>query len=1753
MGGISALEQIKLFVFLVPFVGVCWGCYKFNLPKKHRARQFSMPIIALLLSVYAFFKIQQLNDELFQLFDGALKAIDGVIDTNHSASPSQFLSELLSQKGAESEEFLQNLKGIQNNEAVQSLLQQHGIDPSSTEAIRGAMQNEDFVKNLMAELPSVPNNSDITLPSFEIPQGIKSFIRMVRSFMGNAFDLNLLISYILNFACAAAFLAIKGVLLPVINKACDWNDVLQYTVRSFYEPHEVKADYYDRYEKSKKSKKKDDNKKKNVNKKKGSEDDKEDKLVKEWFILPQMTSYHKLLWAGFFGVFVATIAVFLASVYHPEWAAFKAQFYPVFIVLIFGEVVAFLDGYEFEPEPEKVKPEEKKAPAVNPEYPKIWEELRTTYPDNMLRRNPDVLDQEAPQEAPKLDKDLSFLLNSGNENLKTISDYFKRFPEEEIEPSYVEGCVRLLQGKSVLFCNPFYEDLDKYLFPVIIYNLLSYKKCLFIMGRDSTAEDFQAWLHKGVKDFLGADGLWKTEIITEAPDNYDLGILKFSDIYNLDILNTNKDFFAQVGFVFILEPSRILATGQLALSLIVNQLDLAHCDKITYCTCDHNCDGLVDALSHALRTSITHVIATLPGNGFNLQIFWDADSQNMQYKILENVTHYLGIGTEISLVGMKHHVCNSLVPLKSSKERSKQNECWFACDKFPILDMMWIAGQYYHQICHYTGMEVGQEQFNKALEVRANIWHCPKADSTYLIVEDEYNNLFEMARIFSSRSLKEGFVNIISSHYLLRDYMINFIDLFLSDAKAIPTIVPDYARTERNVILKLLLMMTTFPLSEEFIRRELVLSGIFENIDYDLKGKPSSSNRKDSIDDHTDLYNKFCALIRKHITDSSNENERIELKRVAIERTLEDGISVQYDPHYEIREDNHIINNCIKNLKNAYFICEDELTDKHYISAKLYGHVLQCYLPGQFITMEGKYYQVVSISDKNGIVLRRAADHIDKRLYYRQIRDIVLKSWTPDESVGACIKIELQSGMKLTVEHGFADYEVQTPGYLECAPYNDIKHARLFELEDIPVRNYHYKNVLRLKLPEISQNVIEYKLNDIQTIELAEMQALKDKCQAVDRKIELALNQKMSEELDQHRARELQNKAIEEAERLKKEIMSKSVSNLAPAIKLKNALLKCCAIENENNESNDQNNDKTIEEIFNSLNNAETLEKVRFTICLILNEIFKTTYPESWQYINVVTKIDSEISDNLKNANYHLKYHALFQGGVDEECVDQPDNSADLDSKADNDVDSSEITDGVAVAEIELLPESQETSLEEVAEKAGVEATIIECEAPIQSSAKVESAPNGAEDVAGVSPEPQMGSAKTDVLKELASNLLDDGDEDHELNETDLIAELTRDSKESVSIPSNSEPLLNAPAKDDVTSDKHLDAQGNDMSADVDKDTAVDIANDQADDVVLDWATRGKLEKAASPIYKPGEALRSLIVKTAAQEKPADVFDISVQPFDINIPRAVPKQNTSMSYILNSPNMDAPAMMNKVAEDQTASSRSNDFDEKLADNREDNNVNLAENGVSSEEITKENVSKQEYIYVLEDSEIDLGLTVSIERYMDRYFEIIYDFLVWHVQKMSESNSGNATVSDLEVDLSLPEPPVSVEDDESNEEQGIIQRIIQFFKNLFGSKDEAPVKKSDSHQAPETKPDTPLPPPNQDYASNCFLKYGDVKFDRALAVKETIAYLGLLGYDSNRLDKARAKADETRLKKEAEAQTIAQKNKEAVESESNVAS
>jgi hypothetical protein len=195
------------------------------------------------------------------------------------------------------------------------------------------------------------------------------------------------------------------------------------------------------------------------------------------------------------------------------------------------------------------------------------------------------------------------------------------------------------------------------------------------------------------------------------------------------------------------------------------------------------------------------------------------------------------------------------------------------------------------------------------------------------------------------------------------------------------------------------------------------------------------------------------------------------------EEIVGDEMRIVSSVYYTIRNKGTKLAEYARNLSNAYFIIEDDKDKNYYLGAMLYGQVFQKFLPGQLLTYSGKYYQVQTITVQNGVVLRRAADHITDRKCYRQRREYALSGFTLDPAMGA-----RRTGRGVELSRGFSDIVVKTHGYFELTSLDNLAAAHRVDLSSIPDRTYKNKAMLCLKLPEVSEDVrftITILLNEI--------------------------------------------------------------------------------------------------------------------------------------------------------------------------------------------------------------------------------------------------------------------------------------------------------------------------------------------------------------------------------------------------------------------------------------------------------------------------------------------------------------------------------------------------------------------------------------------------------------------------------------------------------------------------------------------------
>ncbi|MGN0114101.1 MAG: hypothetical protein ACI396_02115, partial [Acutalibacteraceae bacterium] len=732
----------------------------------------------------------------------------------------------------------------------------------------------------------------------------------------------------------------------------------------------------------------------------------------------------------------------------------KSVFYPVFGIILVGELYFYLDGATKREYSKDILGEDEDAfRIVN--YSLLRKFLRSVFGDKLLAENTSI--NNALAYDITTDEIIRELEKNEDQKVTSFAAYIDMLNKTgfSIDHNYLYSSLDLLNGKSILFNNPFYNDLIPYAFYPMNRALLSHQKVLVVLGRHSIENDIKEWLEKGIGAVTNIPFLWKIGVLSNEDQELDIGIVTRSDVLDIELHNANSDFLENVGFVVVIEPSKLISTAQIGLNLLVKKCRANEDKNIVYCLCDKNCDGLVDAMSHVLMTSITEVSATKKHLGTSSYMCWEADDEYLHHRLVPNISRYLGMGTELSFAALKNQV---------SKTK------WYGGEAFPVTDIRWIDNQYYYDLTKYAGLPTSQEAMDERFVTSPNFWSAQVEKNNYLTVEDEANNMFEILRDFSTRTTEQGFINIISSEYLLKDYMADNASIFEADAKAIPFIAADYTRSNRNTVLRLILMMSTYPVSSDILNKELSLLGITV---FDLKKQL-----------WFELYKCFSdvASIANLPDDYMQAVQEAYLKPISHKKfewnndiiAIEDIISLKsgkMETTYSI-VDASFISVCVSELRSAGYVAEDEKGQQYYLGAELGGHIYQKYLPGQFFTFGGKYYEMQYLTADGQVLVRRAADHITGRPTYRQIREYTVFGLKPSDKIGAAQDI---AGLKVVKE--FADISVKTAGYYRMVKYNDFSTAKRISFEGekngIPERVYCNKEILRIELPDF-----DGKLND---------------------------------------------------------------------------------------------------------------------------------------------------------------------------------------------------------------------------------------------------------------------------------------------------------------------------------------------------------------------------------------------------------------------------------------------------------------------------------------------------------------------------------------------------------------------------------------------------------------------------------------------------------------------------------------------------
>ena len=741
--------------------------------------------------------------------------------------------------------------------------------------------------------------------------------------------------------------------------------------------------------------------------------------------------YRSLYWSSM----AVTVGFIAFALTFPGWPGFSAVAFPALATMIIGEFYFAVDGLTKDEYEGHLFGEQDAARRIG-NYGPLRDVLESTFPDRVIADGVHLSSLAAMESAFRVGE----MTRSPEPGIRLAGSYFERLRLEgaDIDVNLVAASAHLIAGRNVLFANPFYKDLTPYLALPAYRTLLEGHKCLVIAGRDSVMHDLRDWISDGLADITGIPDLWRVRALDSVSrDEADVGILRLSDLHNVELLVNNDEFFRDVGLIVLAEPALMLATGQLGLEIILDRCGRE--STVSVAAFDANHDGLVDTLSHLIKANLTEVVASSLPLGASCEVVWQSDGPHLHTSILPGVSRYLGVGTELSAVALKYQV---------------DKVHWVGGTSFPVADMKWIAEQYYAPINQFADLEMSQDALGERIEAVASPWQLPRGDNYFLVVEDEAKNVYETVRQFATRANRSGFINLISDEYLLRDYMASNREVFSVDPKAIPSIVPDYTRTERNVVLRLLLVLKSFGLSDSELAEELDMLRWSKPVD-----SPEASDSGGG-DWEPETLRQLRTAIRKH-------TQCLDAPISATTQQGEAAFDIQEARYF--LEHGSALDSVLAGLGPAYFFVEDDTDGVNVIGSMLLGHVYQAMLPGMFLTYGGKYYEVQSIhgtSQRPRVILRRAADHIRDRRNYRQLRRYTVENAQRRANVSATKSIGTVQVRRIS-----GDVVAESLGYIESDTRSQLSDGRRIHVDGIPPRIYVGKDILEIDLSAATDEV----------------------------------------------------------------------------------------------------------------------------------------------------------------------------------------------------------------------------------------------------------------------------------------------------------------------------------------------------------------------------------------------------------------------------------------------------------------------------------------------------------------------------------------------------------------------------------------------------------------------------------------------------------------------------------------------------------
>lgn len=416
-------------------------------------------------------------------------------------------------------------------------------------------------------------------------------------------------------------------------------------------------------------------------------------------------------------------------------------------------------------------------------------------------------------------------------------------------------------------------------------------------------------------------------------------------------------------------------------------------------------------------------------------IIWRTESEEwFQHKTLKREFKFLGPEAVLSTIAWMYHV----IPVQQCGQAD------ISWKQRTVLLQKAVALDYFNDFLIEAHKGVSQKDF-RLNEVVADVldyhhikWFHIRVATTCIVVRDEENNLTTALYNNRTHAAKSVFVHVVSSPYLLRDYMADNIDFF--ESQPVTAFMPVLSRTPYSILIQLVKRMTYSMIDGLQLLR--ILRECDENID--------------------DAYEGLIHILEKYFGIEHIERNNL-IKRSGIryrynkdENCIEEYESFGLMP--EIYNDRHLL--WLENYELTGTCNNEEFA----LGATSFDHLYQRYLPDQIHAFHGDDYLVKRVdSGTKKIELEYKEGEPD--CIYSSALDIVIEALTLPLPTNKAYSKEVEIiDAKLHLDFCDAAFTVNTIGFFAFERGIDLGDSRInfVECDSVPERYYPHGRFLKL-------------------------------------------------------------------------------------------------------------------------------------------------------------------------------------------------------------------------------------------------------------------------------------------------------------------------------------------------------------------------------------------------------------------------------------------------------------------------------------------------------------------------------------------------------------------------------------------------------------------------------------------------------------------------------------------------------------------